>query len=101
MTVSYARYEGYDDGSEASMNECNRVCWNTLFMVANFDKHLEYAAETNNANFLIQRGGLTTDDNVQNMHTIMAARNLTLGGGNYTTRFLTPTGVMCEFMFHK
>ena len=100
MTISYARYD--KNMATGKPNKCNRICWNTLFLSADFDAHTQ--GTTNKVTFVIQRGDVSDVDGITNErvfynHTILAAVNLdlTTSENTFKTSTNTPEGVMCSF----
>lgn len=100
MTISYARYD--KNMATGKPNKCNRICWNTLFLSADFDAHTQ--GTTNKVTFIIQRGDVSDVDGITNErvfynHTILAAVNLdlTTSENTFKTSTNTPEGVMCSF----
>lgn len=101
MTVSYASHEN-EKNAKHNPRPCQNICWNTLFMVAEYDQHLEGA--TNSATFTIRRGlkdFKNKDDPVIDHITKMFASNRTLELQDpsipWSDYSVVPLGVMCLF----
>ena len=96
VTVSYAYYEN-EKNTKQNLRQCQNICWNTLFMVAEYDQHLEGA--TNSATFFIERGVIKLNGTIDH-NTKFFASNRTLRRQNPSIRWsdycVAPLGVMCS-----